>query len=169
MLRTTALLLLILIGSLNACSQTLSVADLHGSWYFHQHYVDSALFADADKPTPFPKRDHDRMEQTPTTSGMQLPDRSILAAMLKQNDENYRRYRIEFKEDSTYLTELAAGMTKWLPVNGRVMRTDGQGQLQLVDAFGTVTTTAMEIKDGELHLDLAGPLNTVLLFRRKEP
>jgi hypothetical protein len=178
MQRAHTIILLSLVGSLSGSAQTLSLAEVRGSWYFHQYFVDSALFADADKPTPFPKRDYDMLKQQAAWTRFPSPDSAAFAQQLRQNDENYRRYRLEFKEDSTYATELASGMSKWLPENGRLRYADTDGLLQMLDSFGTAVTSAIAITSGELHLSLADPMlfdsgfptmKRELVFRRKEP
>jgi len=109
------------------------------------------------------------MKQAATASGAQFPDSATYAAMLRKNEENYRRYRIDVNNDSTYVTTLAAGMSKWLPVKGRFVHTDANDGLHMLDEKGTVVSEALEIKDAELRIALNGPLNTLLLFRREAP
>ncbi|MCB0758278.1 MAG: hypothetical protein KDC01_07450 [Flavobacteriales bacterium] len=176
--RASILLLLALIGPFSVSAQTISFADLQGSWYFHQHFVDYVLFADADKPIPFPEKDYDMMKQQAAMTSTPLPDSATYAAMLYQNHENYRHYRIDFKSDSTYVTELAAKMSKWLPEKGQLTRTFPDGSVQMLDSFGTAVTSAITIQAGELHLFLSDPmffgtdtpkLNRVLVFRRQQP
>jgi hypothetical protein len=176
--RSSLLLLLFFAVSFGTTAQKVSLADLQGSWYFHTYFVDSVLFADAERATPFPMREYEGMKEQARLMGVQLPDSAKYAEIIRQNDENYRHYRLVFNSDSTYSTELAAGMSKWLPVNGRLKYSNIDGRLHMVDAFNSPTTTAIEIRADELHLSLASPMffgadtpimNRELVFRRQQP
>ena len=170
MLRFILLFLSVFLGLLSASSQPLSMTDLRGAWYFHQYFVDSSLFADADITPPFPTDEYKMMKQAVAAiPNAQVPDSASFASTLKQVHENYRRYRIDFKEDSTYVTELSAGMSKWVPEKGQLRRTHLGDGLQMLDASGTSITTAIEMKDGELYLSMNGLMSSLLVFRREQP
>lgn len=157
------------ITSTTANGQTAALPDLLGTWYFHQHYLDSTLIADADVPLPFPRRDFDMMTQAAAKQGMQAPDSATFAQQIFLINESYRQYRIVFDADSTYVTVLPERMVNWLPKNGRVGTADSSKDLQLLGGAGSLITSSVHIKNGEVVFIMNGLLASELSFRRSKP
>lgn len=142
--------------------------EIKGTWYFHQYYFDSTLFADADVPLPIPWDAYAAMKQAAASQGVPVPDSVAFAEQIRHINESYRQYHLIVAPDGSYTTFLAAGMTKWLPTTGQLVVNDA-GDVQFFDVNGNLITKQVLASNDRLLLELNGPAPCALHFRRAKP
>lgn len=155
--------------AIHSSAQNVTIADLQGTWFLHQQYIDSVPVFDADDEASFAPPTLDQLRRLAAMEPGRIDSTAVLAS-IHQDFENLRHYAIRFSADSTYQTDFTPGMAKPLPApeKGRFELTPGPNSLRLYDATGSSTTGFVKLRDKEIVLLFEG-IPGRLVFRREQP